>query len=338
MVARLVDVIVPEVFNAYMVKNTMELSAIYQSGILRPDPSMNSFLSGGGRTVNVPFWNDLANDTPNITSDDPTSEATPNKVTAAKDIAIRNNRNQGWSSMDLAADLAGDDPMRRIADRVSAYWTRAFQRHLVQSLNGVFADNAANDSGDMRNVIGQDAVGDPTDAELISAEAILDTAQTMGDASDNLSLIIMHSVVYTRLAKLNLIDYIPDARGEVRFPTYLGYRVVKDDGCPAIAGTTNPARTLYSTYLLGPGSWCWAEVPPRVPVEVDRKPRSGDGGGQEELWTRRQYLMHPYGIQWTDAAVVGQSPTDAECANALNWDRVYPERKQIFMAELITNG
>lgn len=338
MVTRLSDVIVPEVFNQYMMVNTMEKSAIFQSGIMRSDPTMATFLGGGGRTVNVPFWNDLANDEPNISSDDPGSEATPKKVTASKDIAIRNNRNQAWSSADLAADLAGSDPMRRIADRVSAYWVRAFQKNMVADLTGVFADNAANDGGDMQNVIGADAVGDPTDAELISAEAVLDTAQTMGDAQTSLQLLLMHSVVYNRLNKLNLIDFIPDSNGVVNFPSYLGYNVVVDDGCPAIVGTTNADRTLYSTYLVGPGAFCWGENPPRIPVEVDRKPAQGDGGGIEQLWTRRQYLMHPYGIAWTDTTIVGQSPTNAECEDAANWNRVYPERKQIRLAELITNG
>jgi hypothetical protein len=48
--------------------------------------------------------------------------------------------------------------------------------------------------------------------------------------------------------------------------------------------------------------------------------------------------MHPYGIKWTDTSVGGEFPTVAELRLAANWDRVYPERKQIPLALLITNG
>src|SRR5690606_19972418 len=122
----------------------------------------------------------------------------------------------------LAAELAGDDPMRRTGERVVDYWVRQYQRILVATMAGVFADNVANDSSDMVIDIGSDSAGSPDESELVSAEAILDTKQTMGDAADDLSTLIMHSVVYTRLQKLNLIDFIPDSEGRVRFPTYLG--------------------------------------------------------------------------------------------------------------------
>ena len=334
-VTQLSDVVVPEVFLPYMLKNTAEKSAIFQSGILRTDTNMAKFLAGGGRTENVPFWNDLSNAEPNISSDNAASQATPQKVGASKDAAVRHNRNQAWSDAYLVAELAGDDPMKRILERVSDYWSRAYQRQMVSTLTGVFADNAANDGGDMRHVIGTDAPGTASDAELISADAIIDAKQTMGDAAESLSVLIMHSVPYARLQKKNLIDFIPDSEGKVNFPTYLGYRLVIDDGCPAISRTN---RIFYSTYLVAEGAFAWAEHPPKVAIEVERKPAQGDGGGVEELWTRRQFVLHSYGIKWTDASVAGQSPTNAELESARNWDRVYPERKQIGLVELITNG
>lgn len=336
MVTRLTDAIIPEVFVPYMLKETMVRSQLFQAGILRQDANLASFLSGGGQTVNVPFWKDLADtDTANISSDDPNVEAVPDKITSAQDIAIRHNRNKAWSDADLVTELAGDDPMQRIGSRVTDWWIREFQRVLINTLRGVFADNVANDSSDMVKDISSDDVAAVADAERVSAEAILDTKQTMGDAAESLDTIAMHSVIYTRLQKQNLIDFIPNSEGKVKFPTYLGYRVVVDDRCPALAGVN---RTRYHTYLIGREAIGWAEVPPSVPVETYRLPSQGNGGGVEQLWTRRQFAMHPYGIKWTSSSMVGKSPTDAELRTAANWDRVYPERKQINMALLITNG
>lgn len=335
-VTRLSDAIIPTVFVPYMLKETMTKTAIFQSGILRQDAVLSSFLSGGGQTVNVPFWNDLADtSTANISSDDPAVTATPDKIVAAADIAVRQNRNKAWSDADLVSELAGDDPMKRVSSRVSTWWAREFQRHLVSTLRGIIAENIANNGSDMCVVIGTDATGAAVAAEKVSANAILDAAQTMGDASDVLNTIIMHSVVYTNLAKQNLIDFIPDSEGKVHFPSYLGYRVVKDDGCPAVAGTN---RLMYHTYLVGSNALGWAEVPPDVPVETFRYPAQGNGAGVEELWTRRQYCMHPYGIKWTSTSMAGRSPTDAELRTTTNWVRVYPERKQIPIACLQTNG
>jgi len=335
-VTRLTDAIVPSVFVPYMLKETAIKSAIFQAGIFRQDAMLANFLQGGGQTVNVPFWKDLGDaSTANISSDDPAVNAVPDKITTGQDIAIRQNRNKAWSDADLVSELAGDDPMTRIGSRVTAWWMREFQRVLVSTLRGVVANNVASNGGDMVVNISTDVAGAPAAAQCISAAAILDAAQTMGDASDNLDTIIMHSIIYTSLAKQNLIDFIPDARGEVRFPSYLGYRIVKDDGTPVVTGTNRPS---YHTYLLGKDALGFAEVPPDVPVETFRHPEQGNGGGVEELWTRRQFVMHPYGIKWTSTAMAGKSPTDVELRDATNWTRVYPERKQVNIAVLITNG
>lgn len=335
MTTRLADVIVPEVFFPYMLEETKVKSAIFESGILREDSNMTTFLSGGGRTANVPFWKDLEDTDGNIASDDPSDDATADKITSGNDIAARQYRTNGWSSMQLSGELAGDDPMEAIGSRISRWWVRHYQKMLISTLRGVYADNVANDAGDMVNDIGTDASGTAVAAELISADAILDTRQTMGDAMSDLRTLIMHSVVFTRLSKQNLIDYIPNSDGKVMFPTYLGYNVIVDDGVGTIVGTN---RTKYFTYLMGSDAICYSEVPVSNPIGLDNDESVGGGSGQEEIWTRRQLVLHPYGVKWTDTSVAGEFPTNAELQTAGNWDRVYAERKQIPICFLLTNG
>lgn len=329
-VTRLTDVIVPSVFFTYMAKDTMDKTAIFNSGAVRQDANMAAKLAGGGTTFTVPFWNDLATTEANIGSDDPAVNATPDKVTAAQMRAIRQFRTYGWSDADLVAELAGSDPMVRIANRVSYYWQRQFQTYLVNTLKGVFADNVANDAGDMVKDItalsGADA--------MVSAEAILDAIQTLGDARDQINLIVMHSVIYTNLAKQNLIDFIPNSDGRVRFPTYLGYMVVVDDG---VQKDVSGSDLFYWTYLLGNGAIGFAESPPDVPVETIRIPAAGNGAGVEQLWTRRQFALHPYGFDWRGTPA-GLFPINTELAAATSWDRKYAERKQIPIAALKTKN
>lgn len=332
---RLTDAVVPEVFASYMMKNTVQKMALYDAGVMRSDSDLVNKLAGGGRTFNVPFWKDLDDTESNIANDDPTDYATPLKLGSGTDIAARQIRTQAWSSAKLVSELAGSDPMKRISERVSAYWARQFDDIALATAKGIVADNVANDSGDMVHDVATDAATAATAAELVSAENIMDAAQTMGDAKEDLKVITMHSVVNNRLAKLDLIDFRPDSTGKVMVPYYLDYRVMVSDKCTTVAGTN---RITYSTYLWGADAMAWAESPVDTPVEVDPDPLAANGMGVDTLVTRRQVAIHMYGIKWTDTTVTGEFPTNTELALAANWDRVYAERKQIPFAVLKTNG
>lgn len=338
-VVRISDVIVPEVFLAYMTSDTTERTMIFRSGILRADTEFVPRLAGGGRTFNAPFWNDLDNTEAGIASDDPNQKSVPGSLTSAKDVAVRQFRTRSWSTADLSGVLAGSDPMARIQSRVTAYWDRQFQSYLVATLKGIAASNVTNNSSDMINDISNDSAAAVSPAELVGAEPIIDTAGTMGDAEDVLKIIIMHSDVVRRLKKLNLIDYIPDSEGRIRFAYYLGYLVMIDDGVTTLTpGVETTNRTKYYTYLVGPGALGFGESPPPASVAVEREESGGNGAGIEILYTRRQFAMHPYGIKWVDSSVSGQFPSNADLAKTANWLRVYSERKQIPIAFLITNG
>lgn len=320
-VTRLADVVVPEVFYTYMQLETMEKAGFWNSGIVQPNAKLAEDLAGGGSTFQAPFWNDLDNTESDVASDDPAVNATPGKITAGKMSAIRQVRTRGWSSARLTKELAGDDPQKAIVSRTSNYWGLQYDSFAVSTIRGVLASNIANNAGDFF----RDITGLAGSAAQINASAILEAKQTMGDAAGMLTRIIMHSVIYTNLQKQQLITFIPNARGEVTIPTYLGYRVVLSDRAPV---TAVGADFHYDTILCSEGFLGYAEHPVDKPVEIETKPAAANGMGVEELWTRRQFALHPAGFHWTDAVVAGEFPRNAELANAANWVRRFPERKQ----------
>lgn len=332
---RLSDVVIPEVFTEYIQVRTAELSEFRNSGVLVDSPRINELLSGGANTFNVPFFNDLAQDDPNVSSDDPASFSVAKKISTGQEIAQRHNLNQSWSSMDLVDPLSGTDPVGVITSLVGGYWGRAENRMIVAACEGIFADNEANDSGDMLNDIALGSAGTPTSVNLISAEAVIDAQQTMGDAQGALGVLAVHSVVMARMKKNNLIDFVPDSQGLVDIPFFLGLRVVVEDSLPT--NTVN-GNVEYSSYLFGTGAFLRGESPARVPTAVDRDEKAGDGGGQEFLHSRVQWAHHARGFAWIAGSQAGTSPTFAELRLAANWDRRYPERKQIKLAELRSNG
>lgn len=334
-VVRISDAIVPEVFGPHMLKETMEKADVFRSGLVVPDAGLAANLAGGGITFQAPVWNDLANTGSKIGSDDPSKIIIPDKINAFKMQSRRQLRTNAWSTMDLVAELAGDDPMKRIVSRVSDFWARDFNRVTIATLNGVINANIANNSGDMVYNAGV-GTGGAVPTAAMSATAILEAKQTMGDKSEYVKVLMVHSRVYTNLQLANLITFIPNSRGEIVMPTYLGYQVMISDTLPVVQ---NGADFIYISYLAAPGILAFAESPPAIPVETERKAAVGNGTGAEELYTRRQFALHPLGHSWKETTVVDQFPSNSELELAGNWERKFPERKQVpFVAIRSKNG
>jgi len=322
------DIVVPDVFNPYVVERTAELAALYMGGIVTVDPALDALARQGGKLINMPFFNDLSG-ADEVLSD--SGSLTPGAIAAGQDVAVLLMRGRAWGVNDLAKALSGADPMGAIGDLVAEYWARRYQGALISSLKGVFADNVANDSGDMVNDLAIEDGDNAAAGNLISGEAVIDTAGTLGDAADSLSAIAVHSVVFRNLQKQNLIDYVQPASADVRIPTYLGHQVIIDDGMPRVAGGTSGYK--YTSYLFGAGAVALGQGEAPVPTETDRDSLAGE----DLLITRNHFLMHPRGIAFQAASVAGSSPTNTELEAAANWDRVY-DRKNIRIAQLVTNG
>lgn len=244
--------------------------------------------------------------------------------------------NQGYSAADLAGELAGSSPMQQVRNRFGTYWQRQFQRRLVATAQGIFANDAANDSSSMTVSIAAQATADVSASTKYSRQAFVNAAMTLGDRFDSVTAIAVHSVIYGEMVQNDDIEFIPDSKGELTIPTYLGRRVIVDDGMPAVAGTTDPSAVNYTSLLFGAGAFGYGEGTPNIPVEVYRLPNQGNGAGVEQVWERKTWILHPFGYKFNSASVAGASPTIAELQLAANWTRVV-ERKNVPLAALITN-
>ena len=307
MSTKIADVIVPEVFNPYVIERTAELSALVKSGIIVKDAELDSLARAGGRLINMPFWKDLTGDD-EVLSD--SGALTPGKITSGQDIACLLMRGKAWSVNDLAKALSGDDPMKAIGDLVAEYWARRKQKVLLSTLKGVFTSSSM--SGNVHDISSLSG-----GAEKISGASFIAAKNKLGDASDKLTAVMMHSATFTALEQQNLISYIPNSEGVVEFPTYMNKRVIVDDGCPESAG-------VYTTYLFGEGAIGEGDGAAPVPTETDRDSLAGE----DILINRQHFILHPRGVKFTDTSVAGKSPTNAELENETNWTRVY-ENKNI---------
>jgi hypothetical protein len=304
------DVIVPEIFNPYVREQSILLNAFFQSGIIAPVADLN-FGTRGGLQIEMPYWKELG-ERAQLLND--TEDLVMKKIQSGQDTAVQHARALVYGSTDLAAALAGDDPMMAIGDGIAKNWSTEFNHMLLSTLQGALA-TASHGPSPATNT--HDISGLSAGAQYIDGHSFIDAAQSLGDAKENIAGVAMHSAVESSLAKNDLIDFIRDSEGQLVMKTFMGKRVIVDD---AMAPTT---AGVYTTYLFGPGAIGWGEGNPKVPSETHRNPLIN--GGQEYLVYRRHFVLHPRGIRWTpqNGVPASQTPSDAELADDGNWTAVY---------------
>lgn len=339
-VTQVADIIEPSVYLQYMQYERPEQNAFVRSGIVAAPPDdIASQMNAGGWTIDMPEWDDLGREEPDIINDDPSDEAVPSKIGTRQTQAIKHGLHKSWSNMDLSGMKATgnrNDPVSVVLQRMGAYWTYQEQQKVISSVKGVFADNAANDSSDMSFSVYSDvAAGSLTSANRLSPAAVNSARLTMGDMLNELVAVAIHSDVYGTMLNGDNTDFERDSQAPFGIGRYMGLDVIVDDTLPVTAGTNT---SKYACYLFGRGAFAYmdAAVDAEWAFERYRAPAAGNGGGQTTVHTRRKMLLHPRGFSFTKASMASYSPTNTELATAGNWDRKY-DRKKIRLAALYVN-
>lgn len=316
---RLGDVIVPELWNPYVVERTAELSSFWTSGIVQTVDELNGFQNSGGNTMQLPFWKDLDGDSEVLSANGVPLNV--NAITAAQDAAVVLARGKAWGKNELAVALAGSDPFTQIGDMVARWWARDMQKTLLAELEGVF--KSASMAGNVLDVSAQ------SNANGASVNHFFDAQQLLGDAKDRLAAIVMHSMVENEFAKAKAIEYVTSLDSPNRIPTLNGKRVIIDDNMP-VTGTGD--TRVFTSYIFGEGAIGIANgtSPEITEAETDRDSLVGE----DILINRRVFVLHPRGIRYSGPAV-GGGPANTDLATGTNWTRVY-ENKNIRVVQLKT--
>ena len=247
------DIIVPELLNPYVIQKTLEKSALVQSGIVQNDAEFDKLASQASPLVNMPFFSDLTGESETVIEGD---DLTADKISSKKDVAVILRRAKMWSATDLSAAMSGADPMAAIASLVSDFWVRDLQKELIAVLKGIFGTIPAVSDGSPKeaetrlasNILDMSSASG--NGAKWSGSAFIDAQQLLGDNKAELTAVVMHSAVEAALRKQDLIDVIQPS-GANPFSTYMGKRVIIDDGCPV---TGSGSSQVFSTYLFGNGA------------------------------------------------------------------------------------
>jgi len=321
---RLSDIQINNAFLQYVIAKTATLSALMKSGIVGVDAAVAAAVKSagfGGKMVNLPFWNDIAGDD-EVLSDDPSAPLTAGGINSGQDVAVILRRGRLFSSSDLNAEIAGNDPMMVLGDLIAEYWARRKQAAVFATLQGIFASNAANNDGDLI----LDISGETGDDAILGKDTLLYAAQLLGDAKGALTAVAMHSQAETLLNTLGGTGslYKP-AETAAQLPSYNGRPIVVDDSCGY-----DPATQKATIYLFGQGAVAVNDAPVKTPFEMQRKIETSS----DQMATRAGFIAHVRGFKFLNVGVTTPTPTNVNLASANNWERVY-EKKQVRVVKLV---
>lgn len=301
---KIADVCVPEIFTPYLIQKTVEKSAFLNSGIASGDPTV--VITKGGRTVNIPFWKNLAG-TSEVLSD--STGLTVNNITHAVDIAAIHARGVAYGVNELATLFSGDDPMAAIANKLADNWAVEIEKVLLATLEGVFGVAAMADS-----------INDQS-TNTLTADIMTDSMFLLGDNFSQITAIAMHSMVLAKLKKLDLVEDFQPSDLSLGYSTYMGKRIIVDDALAPVDG-------VYNVYFFAAGAIAYNENAEFSTLKSDEDILADES----VIASRRVFTMHPRGVKWVGTAA-GATPSNTELKTASNWALV-EDRKNVGLSLL----
>lgn len=303
------DIFQSESFRDYARERTTELNAFVSSGIMKRDAEFDNLIQDRSMLVEMPFWKNLSGDS-EVLSD--TTALSVNKLNSDKQIAVQLLRGKVFGYSDLAAIASGDNPEKAIADGLANYWNGEIQKVIISELKGLFTSGGALEDNLLDN-----------STSVIDGDMLIDAEGKLGDHYNTLTGLVMHSAVYQKLRKLQLIDTVQDAiNPAASFDTYQGKRVIVDDSCPQSAG-------VYDIYLFGNGALAYGSgvVSNNPEYEIYRQGLAGTNA----VISRRAFIVHPYGTRYTAQNITSTTtPSNTDLSTSANWEKAF-ETKNIPM-------
>lgn len=330
---RLVDSVPVKQFTGLIESAMVENSAFRQSRVVGTDPSITAKAQKAGLDLTVRKWKAIPGGEAKSVSDDPARKFEPEKVGQNSLVARMISRVLGFAAMDIA-DFASDaDAIQYAISQLTRLRLSDEETVILATLNGLMADNAAANAGDMQKSL-HITSGTIAAANLMGKDALLSGRKTMGDKGGDLKTLVMHSDVVNNLRAAEPNAFVPTSKTDIGLYNYMGWNIVETDNVGK-GGTTN--FPIYTTYMVGDAFFAYASAPVEHALVQVRDEFAGDGSGQESVLNRVRYLMTPYGYTNVAPPVNGVSQTNAELADAATWDRS-EARKAVALAKITTNG
>ena len=327
---RISDLFVQDLATSYTAQSSLAKNAFFMSGVAFSDPRVTPLMDAtqGGQLISMPYFNALEDGGYNIGNDNPADKSTPSKIDTGYETAVKTFINKSYSVMDLAALAISGDPMVAINAGIQKYWTNVSEARIIAATTGIIADSIANHDSDLLyDISAQTGAGQNA---LLNASVMNTAAGYLGESMTDIKVVCVHPAVFTNLRNLNIIATMQEGATRTLFQTYEDYFIIVDKNMPK--QKIDDDHYAYYTYMFGSNALTYQYGNPGVEYEIWRDPASGNGAGEEVLFTRRCDLVLPRGYQ--TVAVGGKAGlSETTLAQASTWTRAWSDRERIkFMA------
>lgn len=327
----------PEVFSDYMAEQPTWNDAIINSGILVQDSTIMDLIGTKGNVCTLPFYVPIDEADSQALNNDGETDNTPVEISGKKQTAMLIQRMKAWKAQDFTKELTGADPMTHVANSVAGFYRQTRVRDLMAIVDAVLSlSGMSNHITDLSESTGTGAV---TDANKVDETTLIFAKQkAIGDSSDNMGLLFMHSYMYAKYQALGLVDYnkytVTNAlAGDVNLPSINGFIPIVSDRFTVDTSKTN---VVYKTYMIGAGSFLTCDKTNyEDPYYSDYDPETK--AGIRKLYTKQGYVLHPNGFSIDTSKIAKESPTNTELGTKGNWSLVY-NHKNIRMGMIKSNG
>ncbi|QLL69593.1 phage capsid protein [Lactobacillus sp. 3B(2020)] len=293
---KLADMQIPEGWAQYTAQRSVEQDQFFTSGVIKAVPQIASAFTAGGYLGNMPFFKPLADTDAQVATDE--NDLTLNTIATGVSQARKLGFDQAWSATDLAAELAGADPLTATSNSVADYWRHFNEKIMLKTLDGVFASDTMKKNNQF------DATAKGSTDSTFSLKNFNKARFQLGDRYRDLTMVVVHSDILEQLQNANVVDpktnvilNTGNLPTQVVAPnpgdTIKGVKIVVDDSLPVKSG-------VYTSYLFASGAFGWSELP------VDNAAATGRDElrfhGVDYLVNRRRFVLAPAGMSWNESA------------------------------------
>lgn len=306
------EVFVPTLFADAVIEQYNYKNGLINSGLLAPNGLVQSIVDGPGLSGQVPMNAHISytSSDSSVSTDDNTS-IVGDALASTPQLVPKLSRNNRWNAAVLASQASGQDLIQYAASQVASYIVKDQQTILLAMLDGIFADNVANDASDML----QD-----NSLSSITSDMVIDAVYSIGESFDDVAVMIMHPLQFASLVKEDTTSLVPASQSPINLPLYKGIAVILDGRMPVATG-------VYDSYFIGRGAFGYgfngnAGLGMRVDISHDQ----GNGRGVESLYASWDQAMAPWGFDYTGTSAAG-TPTNLELDGATDWNRILQSRE-----------
>lgn len=329
----------PEVFSDYMSEQPTWNDRILASGILVQDQTIMDLIGTKGNVATLPFYVPIDEDESHALNNDGETDNTPTEISGKKQTCMLTQRMKAWKSQDFTKELTGADPMTHVANSVAGFYRQVRTRDLMAIVDAVLSLDGMKDHVTDLSATASSGVTTVTDANKINDTTLIFAQQkAVGDADENMGLLVLNSYIYARYKAMGLVDYnkytITNAiERDVELPTIGGFIPVVSDRFTVDTSTDVP---IYKSYMIGSGTVLTCDKTNyEDPYYTDYDPETK--AGIRKLYTKQGYVLHPNGFSINANRITKESPTNAELGAKANWSLAF-NHKNIRMGLIKSNG